>query len=244
MSLRCWNPQRWLLAGDSRIAAFPAETDSAICAKVKSMNRFTCSTRAASRPSRVRRPLTSFSARNGLGAAWWPGIATSRAPLRVEQSTAQIAASHECTWIATPRWTSGFDKSWRAFSSQSTGSTCQPTMTMRRPRARSLRRTCPGRMAACPLSGESCGDAYLADPCASLAAVHWTGFASLAAVLLLACPPKLHSRFLTSAPPGPGCLTYGPLPRGCHHRPCRSGSWRCSGDCIHSPWQWTCSCRC
>ena len=53
----------------------------------------------------------SFSARNGLGAAWWPGIATSRALLRVEQSTPQMAASHACTWIATASCTSALDKS-------------------------------------------------------------------------------------------------------------------------------------
>ena len=55
--------------GESRIAALPAATDWATCANVKSMNKFACSIRVASRPSKVRRPRTSFPARWSVAVA-------------------------------------------------------------------------------------------------------------------------------------------------------------------------------
>ena len=126
MSLSCWNPHRWLRAGDSRMAALPAVTDFATCAKVKSMNRFACSTLVASRPARDCKPRTALSARKNFGPPLCPGIATSRALLKVEQSTAQMAAPHESTRVARACWTFSLDKSWCAFSSQSIGSTRHP----------------------------------------------------------------------------------------------------------------------
>ena len=111
MSLSCWNPHRWLRSGDSRTAAAPAATDFAICAKVKSINRFACLTLSASRPVRDGRPRTALSARSGLGPPWCPGMATSRALLKVEQSTAQIAASHVSIKVESACWTSSFDRS-------------------------------------------------------------------------------------------------------------------------------------
>ena len=104
----------------------PAATDFAICANVKSMNRFACSTRVASRPPKGCRPRTSFSARKSFGPLVCPGIAISRALLNVEQSTAQMAASSEFSRMARFCWTSSFDRSRFAFSSQSIGSTRHP----------------------------------------------------------------------------------------------------------------------
>ena len=92
----CSKFHRWLLLGDSRIAAFPAETEVSTCSKVKSMNRFACLTLSLSLPCKSCRPLGSASDRRGLGPCLCPGIAISLALLSVEQSTAQIAASHFC----------------------------------------------------------------------------------------------------------------------------------------------------
>ena len=74
------------------------------------MNRFACLTLSASRPAKDVKPRTTFAARRGLGPPWCPGMATSRALLKVEQSTAQIAASHVSTNVENACWTSSFDK--------------------------------------------------------------------------------------------------------------------------------------
>ncbi len=70
--------------------------------------------------------LGSGSERRGLGPCLCPGIAISLALLSVEQSTAQIAASHSCIRLATVAWTCRSDKSWFLLINQSIGSTFQP----------------------------------------------------------------------------------------------------------------------